>query len=103
MLRRPKKTALEKELQKLEKQEERYIKKRMERKESTLSRVLDEKIPEQLQNTLDKAFAKAFALVFEKGIGVIEKTYRREEIEKAHKIRQYTAEVRQDRKSLKQF
>ncbi len=35
------------------------------------------KVPDSLQNTLDAAFNKAFVAVFEKGSGVIEKTYRK--------------------------
>jgi len=103
MERRPKKTALEKEIKRLERLEERYISKRVKRKPSALDQKLEEKIPDTLQNTLNKAFAKAFSLVFEKGTPYIEKSYKREKLEQDHKIRQYTAEIRQDKKSLRDF
>ena len=45
---------------------------------------LAKKIPANLQNTLDTAFSKAFRLVFEKGTGVIEKTYNKDEMKKKY-------------------
>lgn len=36
------------------------------------------RVPDTLQNTLETAFNKAFVAVFEKGAGLIEKTYRKE-------------------------
>lgn len=75
----------------------------VEKKESILNQKLEEKIPPKLQGTLDAAFAKAFALIFEKGTGVIEKTYQREKLEQDYQVRQYTADVKQDSKSLRAF
>ena len=91
------------ELEKIKKQEEKYLEKNRERRELPLNRLLQDKIPDKLQGTLEAAFAKAFSLIFEKGTGVIEKTYRKEELEKKTLIRQYAADVRGDRKSLKAF
>ena len=68
-----KRTPLQKEWEKLEVQEQRFLQKRSEKRESILNQKLEEKIPPKLQKTLDTAFAKAFALIFEKGTGVIEK------------------------------
>ena len=48
-------------------------------------------------------FSKAFSLIFEKGTGVIEKTYRRDELEKSYKINDYAAKVRNDQKSMRVF
>lgn len=97
------KSPIEKEWGKLMKEEDRFLAARTEKKDSFLNRKLEEVVPEKLQGTLDAAFAKAFGLIFEKGTGVIEKTYKKEELEKEYKINQYTEEVRQDSKSLKQF
>ena len=91
------------ELEKLKKQEGRFLEKNRERKEFFLNRFLQDKIPDRLQGTLEAAFAKAFSLIFEKGTGIIEKTYHKEELEKESSIRQYAADVRGDRKSLKSF
>ncbi len=94
---------LEKEWLKLQKQEQLYMQKRMEKKDSRLNQLLEKKVPENLQKTLDTAFSKAFYLIFEKGTGVIEKTYNRDELEKTYQINEFAAQVRNNRKSLKTF
>lgn len=77
--------------------------KRSEKRENILNQKLEEKIPPKLQETLDTAFAKAFALIFEKGTRVIEKTYQRAKLEQDYQVRQYTADVKQNSKSLRSF
>ena len=79
------------------------LQKRSEKRESILNQKLEEKIPPKLQKTLDTAFAKAFALIFEKGTGVIEKTYQRTKLEQDYQVRQYMADVKQNSKSLRSF
>ena len=98
-----KKTPYQKEWEKFVKKEQKYLDKQKEKKESFLNQKLEEKVPEKLQGTLDTAFAKAFHLIFEKGTAVIEKTYRKEEIEKQYQINEFTNQVRQDKKSLRTF
>lgn len=61
-----KRTPLQKEWEKLEVQEQKFLQKRLEKKESILNQKLEEKIPPKLQGTLDAAFAKAFALILRK-------------------------------------
>ncbi len=96
-------TPLQKEWIKLEKQETAYLMKRMEKTDSKMNQFLEKKVPANLQNTLDAAFSKAFYTVFEKGTGVIEKTYKKEELQKSYQINEYAAQVRGNRKSLKAF
>ena len=98
-----KRTPLQKEWEKLEVQEQRFLQKRSEKRENILNQKLEEKIPPKLQKTLDTAFAKAFALIFEKGTGVIEKTYQRTKLEQDYQVRQYMADVKQNSKSLRSF
>lgn len=98
-----KKTPWEKEWEALEKKEKKYLERRSEKKDSFLNRKLDELIPQTLQERLDVMFSKAFAMIFDKGTGIIEKTYKKDEIEKEYKVAEYTAAVREDRKSLKKF
>ena len=98
-----KKTPYQKEWEKFIKKENRYLEKKQTKKESFLNQKLEEKVPEKLQGTLDTAFAKAFHLIFEKGTGVIEKTYRKQEIEKNYQINEFTSELKQDRKSIRAF
>lgn len=98
-----KQTPLQKEWSKLIKQETQYLEKRMEKSDSKLNQLLASKVPPTLQGTLDKAFSKAFHTVFEKGTGVIEKTYKKEEIRKQYQINDYVAGLSDTRKSLKAF
>lgn len=98
-----KKTLLEKEWGDLRKKEERFLKKRSEKKESFLNRQLAEHVPDKLQNTLNLAFAKAFGLIFQKGTGIIHKTFDKEKVEQDYKIDEFTDSVRKNRKTLRTF
>ena len=53
---------------------------RGQKADTKLNKFLAEKVPSGLQATLDGAFAKAFWLIFQKGMGAIEKTYSKEKI-----------------------
>lgn len=97
------KTPLEKEKAKLHKQELAFLEKREHKTDSKLTQVLAEKVPDNLQNTLDTAFSKAFCIVFEKGVGVIEKTYKKDEIKQAYQVNEYATHLNPNRKSLKAF
>lgn len=96
-------TPLEKEWLKVERQEQQFMQKRLEKKDSKLNQLLESKVPPNLQKTLDVAFSKAFYLVFEKGTGIIEKTYNKDDLEKTFQINEYAAQVRNNKKSLKTF
>ena len=94
-------TAIDKEWKRLLKQERKFIERRLEKKESILNQKLAEKIPDKLQEALHTAFYKAFAMVFEKGTGIIEKTYKREAIEQDYKVGQYAVEMKHNKKALR--
>lgn len=96
-------SALEKEWVKVEKDERAFVSKQLNKEESKLNKLLADKVPENLQNTLDAAFAKAFHAVFEKGTDLIERTYKKEEIEKDYKINAYAAAIKENKKTLKAF
>lgn len=98
-----KEAPLQKEWRKLEEQERRCLRSHSKKRENILNQKLEDKVPSGLQNMLDTAFAKAFTLIFEKGTGVIEKTYQKEKLEQDYQVREYAAEVRQDAKSLRSF
>lgn len=97
------KSALEKEWTKLEKDEYAFLDKNMHKEDSKLNQFLEAKVPAGLQKTLDDAFAKAFQLIFEKGADIIEKSYKKDEIEKDYTINAYAATVKENRKNLKAF
>lgn len=103
MWKREKVSPLEKEWKQLENKELQYLNKRMEKKDSKLNQLLEKKVPENLQNTLDTAFSKAFYLIFEKGTGIIEKTYNKEDLENTYKINEYTVQLKENKKTLKAF
>lgn len=94
---------MQKEWNSLIKREKTYLNKGSERKDSALNKILAEKVPPKLQNTLNIAFAKAFTLVFEKGTGIIEKTYNRDDAERMFKINSYAVNLKEDKTSLRQF
>ncbi len=95
--------AYEAEWKIFQKKEKKFLQTREEKKESFLNQKLAEKVPPKLQEQLDKAFSKAFGMIFEKGTGVIEKTYKKEELQKSFRINEYADEVWQTRGSLKVF
>ena len=97
------KSSLEKELETVLKQEQRYIDKYKEKKESFLNQKLVQKIPDGLKEKLDAAFSKAFFLVFDKGTGIIEKTYKREDLEHGYKVNAYSAEIWENKNTLRTF
>ena len=98
-----KKSPLDAEWEKLIKAENKFLNDRVNKKDSFLNKKLAEKVPAKLQSTLNSGFTKAFGTVFAKGTDVIEKTYKKEELQKDFKINQYADEVRQSKKSLKTF
>lgn len=71
------------ELARTEKAERALLAKRRKEKPFIPAAALEQKIPTGLQTKLDAAFASAFALIFEKGVGVIEKSYPKNRIVKA--------------------
>lgn len=103
MLRRQRMSPLEKEMHKLQGQEAGFRDKWVEKKKPEWTRKIESKIPDKLQTTLDKAFAKAFSVSFQKGTGVIEKTYHKEELQNTYLVNKYEADLRNDYKSLRKF
>ena len=97
------KSAWEKDWDDLKKKEAKYQEKRNQGPTSVLLEKLDRFIPQKLNDTLDLAFSKAFALIFEKGTGVIEKTYNKEQKQADFLVDAYATEIRADKKSVKRF
>lgn len=96
-------TAREREWKWLERQERSFLAKGSGRRAGAVSRLLEEKVPDKLQETLDGAFSKAFELVFEKGTGIIEKTYDREALEHQYQVNSYSADLAENKKTLRKF
>ena len=51
---------------------------------------LKAKVPEKVYESLRVVFRKAFEIIFEKGTGMIEKTYRKEELSKDFRMRDFS-------------
>lgn len=100
---KPRRTPWEKEWALLQKKELLFLDKYKQEKKAFLSEKLENHIPETLETTLNKAFCKGFQTVFEKGTKVIEKTYSRQKQETNYKIKEYTASLKNNRKSLRAF
>lgn len=98
-----KQTPHEKELSNVIKKEQNFINKRLEKKDNLLNQKLSGKIPQKLQSTLNDAFYGAFWFVFEKGTGVIEKTYNKSERERTYQINEYADNLKNNRKTIKTF
>lgn len=97
------KPAREAEWAALKKQEDRFLLNAGKERQPVLNRQLERFVPDRLSSTLDLAFCKAFELVFEKGTGVIEKTYHKENREMAYKVNAYAVGLKESRKNLKHF
>lgn len=98
-----KQKALEKELSLVIKKESQLKEKAIKAEIAKWQAELKNKVSEKVVQGLELAFNKAFSIVFTKGVGVIEKTYHREEIEKTYSIQNYAFQLRGSRKDLKQL
>lgn len=98
-----KQTPWEKEWKKLCTSENRFLSGKEKEKPGFVEKLAEKHIPPKLQETLDAAFFKAFELIFTKGSPVIEKTYDKRKLGIDYQVRSYAEELKQDRKSLKEF
>ena len=103
-------TALEKEWKRLLEKEEKMFLSAENKKETKLdgkikelTDKIEEKIPEKLSATLDAAFYKAFLTIFEKGTGVIEKTFKGEDLQLEFQVNDFRVDKKPTRRSLKKL
>ena len=103
-------TALEKEWKRLLKKEEKLFFSAENKKETKLDGKIkemkgriEEKIPEKLKETLEAAFYKAFLLIFEKGTGVIEKTFKGEELQLEFQVNDFRVDKKPTKPSLRKL
>lgn len=94
--------AIEKERKVLERREERISRISMkEENPAEWRQMLEAKVPDKIYINLEKAFCKAFTIIFEKGTGIIEKSYNQEKILENLQINNYAFQVKANRKSLR--
>lgn len=94
---------LQKEWESLLRREGFYLRKSGEKSPSKLEQLLAQKVPPKLQEALDSGFSAAFTLIFERGTGVLEQTYSREEAKQDYARNSHIAKERGDRRSLGRF
>ena len=90
-----------KHLKKLSKQEDRLLEQPGGTFMKPLTDKVEDKIPEELYNKLQQAFYIGFKTVFEKGNGIIEKTYDRDKLMLDHEVYDASFEKINKKKSLK--
>lgn len=100
-------TALEREWKRLLEQEERMLLAGEQKKERKLGGKIknfegkiEEKIPDKLLAMLEAAFYKGFLTVFEKGTGVIEKTFRGDELQLEFQVNDFRVDKKPTKRSL---
>ena len=103
-------TALEKEWQRLLKKEEKLFFSAENKRETKLDGKIkemrdkiEERIPEKLEATLERAFYKAFLLIFEKGTGMIEKTFQGEELQLEFQVNDFRVDKKPTKRSLRKL
>ena len=94
--------AVQKELTALQKQEEKLMQAAAKQRPASSWRAeLEKKVPEKVYKNLKIAFGKAFSIVFEKGTGIIEKSYNKDNLYKDQKIRHYSVQLKGSRRELR--
>ena len=92
--------ALKREWVRLEKKEQRFLAKQYDGDPSIINEKLDEYVPDKLRSALDTGFLKAFELIFEKGTGIIEKTYNKEKHQTSFMTNEFAESVSMNRRTL---
>ena len=93
--------AIQKELKALQKQEEKMQKTAAKQSNASWKTELEKKVPVKVYQNLKAAFGKAFSIIFEKGTGIIEKSYDKDSLGKDQKIRDYAVQVKGGRRELR--
>lgn len=86
----------------------RYQEKELEQaawkvKSLPLKTILEKKIPEKVYTGLESAFCTGFSLVFKQGRKIIELTYKKEEMQRQHALRDWKVKTAGSRRELKQM
>lgn len=97
------KAAIHKELLAVQKQEKKLAQAAQKKETSHWREEFEKKIPSKTLQTLEQVFCKAFSVIFEKGTGVIEKSYNKEAIGEDFEIQDYAAKVKGNRKELRKI
>lgn len=98
---------LQRQLNELERAEAKFLNKKESRFMTTrinpLKDQILEKIPAKLTKTLQSAFAKSFQLLYEKGDGLIEKTFKKNQRQLEHDLLNYALDKDLNRRYIKRM
>ena len=88
-----------KELNRISRAEERF-KKQAHQDGPKWQSELEKKVPEKVLNNLQTVFRKAFQIIFDKGTPLIEKTYKKEDIQKEFLVHDFAIDLDMSPKDL---
>ncbi len=91
------------ELLKLRYQEKELEQAAQKAKQLPVKSLLEKKIPEKVYTGLESAFCTGFSLVFRQGRKIIELTYKKEEMQRQHALRDWKVKTAGSRRDLKQM
>lgn len=94
---------IRKELLRVEKEEAKLSQAAQKATPAGWKQELENRIPEKVYTGLEAAFAKGFSLVFQQGRRIIEKTYRKSDLEAEHAIRDFAVQRKGGRKELRRL
>lgn len=94
---------LEKNIKKILKQEQQWLQQPNGTFMKPLADQVEDKIPKELYNKLQQAFYMGFKTIFEKGNGVLEKTYDRDQLLLEHAVYDASFEKLNKKKCLKEI
>lgn len=98
---------IQKQLQNIAKKEKKILNKKelkfLSEKISPVQEKVESKIPKKLQSTLENAFETSFKVVFEKGVGIIEKSYSKDEKHISFDINHYAVLKQTTHKNIKRM
>lgn len=97
------KKILQKELLRVERQEQSLRREALRAKPPAWKAALEQKVPEKIRTGLESGFRKGFAIVFTSGRPIIEKSYRKEELKASHAVYDYAMQMKGGRKEWRQL
>lgn len=97
------KKAISRELLSVEKQEQKLRQAAFQTKPMAWKTALESKIPPKVFSGLESAFCKGFSLVFSHGRLLIERTYRKEDIQADYAIGDFAVQTKGGRRELQQL
>lgn len=98
---------IRKELEAVRRQEEKLLNRKgfkfIEKQVAPFQEKLEDMIPKKLEETLEKAFIAGFKTVFQSGVGLIERSYNKEEKNLTFDINHYAITKQMNKKNLKKL